>query len=272
MQPLGKVLKTLIPELTSVSEKERYVCEGCGNNVVVVESPILGGPRKGELTRFNRGCICWEMQQAKEAHQERKVQRINHIVNRYSTVNPDLENASFDTFARNNQVLEQAFRLSVDYVDKFSLDKPMNLLFAGMYGLGKSHLSYSICKALRDKDYVAVFISTPKLLTIIKSTYQTNSEFSEAELLDVLSKVDFLALDDIGAEKVKKDEEGDSWATEKLFEIIDGRSGRSTLYTTNLNSEQLQRKMGPRNFSRMMMNTKPFKFEGEDYRINNKRF
>ncbi|SYX87683.1 protein of unknown function [Paenibacillus alvei] len=46
MQPLGTVLKELIPELTSVSEVERYTCEGCGNQVVVIEAPIIGGRTK----------------------------------------------------------------------------------------------------------------------------------------------------------------------------------------------------------------------------------
>lgn len=272
MQSMGEVLKTLMPELTSVSEVGRYTCDGCNNEVVIIQSPIIGGPNKGEMKEYKRGCVCWENEQAREAKQEQRRLKVKHMVEKYSTVNPDLENATFENFNTDNATLEQAFKLSVEYANEFILDKPKNLLFAGMYGLGKSHLSYSICQALRKKGFIAVFVSVPKLLTIIKSTYNRNSEFSEAELLDVLSTVDFLALDDIGAEKVRKEEEGDSWATEKLFEIIDGRSGRHTLYTTNLVSDELARKVGQRNFSRMMMNTKPFRFEGNDYRINNKRF
>lgn len=272
MKSMGEVLKTLMPGLTSVSELHRYVCDGCGNEVVVIEMPILGGPEKGQMIQKQRGCLCWENDQAREAKQEQRRLKVKHMVEKYSTVNPDLENASFLNFNMDNPTLEEAFKLSVEYADEFALDNPKNLLFAGMYGLGKSHLSYSICKALRNKGFIAVFVSVPKLLTIIKSTYNRNSDFTEAELLDVLSTVDFLALDDIGAEKVRKEEEGDSWATEKLFEIIDGRSGRHTLYTTNLVSDELARKVGQRNFSRMMMNTKPFRFEGNDYRINNKRF
>lgn len=272
MQPLGNVLKTLMPGLTSVSEVERYICDGCGNQVVVIEAPIIGGPKKGQLTRQKRGCVCWENEQAKEAKLTQRKLKIEYMIERYSTVNPDLENACFENYDRLNTVLDNACNAAFEYAASFSLDNPENLLFSGMYGLGKSHLAYSVCKVLRENGFVAVFISVPKLLTIIKSTYRKESDYTEAELLDVLSKVDFLALDDIGAEKVRKEEEGDSWATEKLFEIIDGRSGRHTLYTTNLSSEDLSRKVGPRNFSRMMANTRPLKFEGSDYRIHNKRF
>lgn len=272
MQSLGDILKTILPGSILASEVGRHTCDGCGNEVIVMQMPLLGGPDKGKMITKERGCVCWEKQQAREAKQQHERLKISYMVDRYSTVNPDLEQASFDNFKADSDVLRQALELSKDYAGHFTLETPRNLLFAGMYGLGKSHLSYSICKSLREKGYTAVFVSVPKLLTIIKSTYNANSDFTEAELLDVLSKVDFLALDDIGAEKVRKDEEGDSWATEKLFEIIDGRSGRHTLYTTNLSSDELQRKVGQRNFSRMMMNTKPFKFEGVDYRINNKRF
>lgn len=258
--------------MTSVSKLGISICTGCGNEIVKVQSPIFGGENKGKFITYNRGCICWENEQAREAKRNQRALKIKNMVDRYSTVNPDLEAARFDNFAASTPVLQQALKLSVEYAKEFSLGNPKNLLFAGMYGLGKSHLTYSICKELRDKGFMAVFISVPKLLTIIKSTYNKSSEFTEAELLDVLSKVDLLALDDIGAEKARKEEEGETWATEKLFEIIDGRSGRHTVYTTNLTSEELARKVGQRNFSRMMMHTKPFKFEGEDYRISNKRF
>lgn len=272
MESLGDILNQIMPGLNLGSEVGRHTCEGCGNEVIVVEASVLGGPDKGKLIRKVRGCVCWENEQARLAKEAQRKARISFMVDRYNTVNPDLESATFENFKATSPVLLDALHLCQSYAELFELDEPRNLLFAGMFGLGKSHLSYAICKALRARGFVAVFVSVPKLLTIIKSTYNANSDFTEAELLDVLSKVDFLALDDIGAEKVRKEEEGDSWATEKLFEIIDGRSGRHTLYTTNLSSDDLARKVGPRNFSRMMMNTKPFKFEGADYRINNKRF
>lgn len=272
MQSMGEVIKKIFPELTSASEIGRHICEGCGNEVAIIKVPIIGGPEKGKIIEKKRGCICWENEQARQAKKEQMELKIRRIVEKYNTVNPDLENADFESFIPSNDNLVQALELSMEYVENFSLDNPKNLLFAGLYGLGKSHLSYAICKALRTRDFVAVFVSVPKLLTIIRSSYNRSSDVSESDLLDALSKVDFLALDDIGAERTKKDEDGESWAAEKLFEIIDGRSGRNTLYTTNLSSEELARKVGSRNFSRMMMNTKPFKFEGVDYRINNKRF
>lgn len=272
MQPIGKVLLTLMPQLTSGSEVDRYTCEGCGQEVSVIEIPIIGGPNKGKLTRQKRGCLCWEYEQARQAKIEQRKLKIDYMFERYSTVNPELEGASFENYKRLNPKLEEAYNKAYKYAASFSLDEPSNLLFSGMYGLGKSHLAYSVCKVVREKGYLAIFISVPKLLTIIRSSFKNDLNASEAELLEALSTVDFLVLDDLGAERVKKEEHGESWAAEKLFEIIDGRCGRHTLYTTNLSSDELRRKTGERNFSRMMANTEPVRFEGRDYRIHNKRF
>src|SRR5690606_31680904 len=149
-------------------------------------------------------------------------------------------------------------------VGTFDKDNPRNLVFTGSYGLGKSHLAASICRELNDMGYTSIFISVPKLLTKIRDTYNRDSNINESQLLDALSNVDCLALDDMGAEKTKRGEQqGESWASEKLFEIIDSRSGKHTVYTTNLTSAELTKKIGPRNISRMMMNTKSFRFTGD---------
>jgi DNA replication protein DnaC len=271
VEPFGEIMKNLIPGSTSVSEIEKYICDGCGQEVVIVEMPLMGGPDRGKVKRMEKGCICWEIEQGKMALYERSRQRLKRLFDQNSTINPDLQNANFESFETSNDYLTEAKQLAMNYVESFNLEKPYNLLFGGKYGLGKSHLSVSICKGLNDRGFTTIFISAPKLLTRIRGTYN-GGNVTELQLLDALATVECLALDDIGAEKSKKDDDGESWAVEKLFEVIDGRSGRHTIYTTNLNSDELSRKVGLRNFSRMMMNTKPFKFEGDDYRIKNKRF
>lgn len=273
MQPIGKTIQSFMPVLTLDSDEcDSYLCEGCGQLVIVHEMTILGGPRKGQRDRIEKGCLCWEIEQGKIALKNQEKLSLKHMFDNNSLINPDLQNATFDNYEPTNEILYTAKNVAMDYVNSFDLTNPKNLLFGGKYGLGKSHLSAAICKGIQEKGFTTIFISVPKLLTKIRSTYNKQSEFTEAQLLDVLAKVDCLALDDIGAEKTKKEEEGESWAVEKLFEIIDSRSGKHTIYTTNLSSDELSKKVGPRNFSRMMMNTKPFKFEGDDYRIKNKRF
>ncbi|MDY0394755.1 ATP-binding protein [Virgibacillus halophilus] len=104
-----------------------------------------------------------------------------------------------------------------------------------------------------------LFLSLPKLLTKIKETYN-NKGVTEDELLEVIKRVDLLVLDDLGAEH------NTDWAISKVFEILDDRSGKATIYTTNLNSEQLRERFNERNFSRLLENTKVIVMNGEDYR------
>jgi DNA replication protein DnaC len=118
-----------------------------------------------------------------------------------------------------------------------------------------------------EKGERCIFISVPKLLSKIRSTYNKRSEYSEDDLLKWLERVECLVLDDVGAEQRKTSDDGESWAVSKLFEIIDSRAGKHTIYTTNLSSGELRRSVGPRNFSRMMQDTIILKLDGEDYRL-----
>jgi DNA replication protein DnaC len=231
--------------------------------------PLL--PERKEFKEFPYGCVCFELEQAREAVRERKEYQLRKL-EKYNMINARLEVVTFDSYQPNSREQQLALHASKEYVESFDLQSSSNLLFSGMYGLGKSHLAYSICKGVRSKGHSAVFVSMPKLLTMIKDTYNNeNSEFTEAGLINVLSAVNLLVIDDIGAQKGNKTE-GETWATEKLFEIVDGRAGRHTVYTTNLTSGELRKNVGERIFSRMIQDTKSIKFVGEDYRLKDLGF
>jgi len=53
---------------------------------------------------------------------------------------------------------------------------------------------------LIEQGYECLFLSLPKLLTKIKQTYNKEG-ITEAELLQVIQRVDLLVFDDIGAEQ-----------------------------------------------------------------------
>lgn len=265
---MGDEFKKIIPELAFRKVINEYTCLGCREKVQVIESPIFGGERKGEKMVDTHGCRCADVKKARQIHKDHEADKVRMIAEMYSTVHPDLEQADFDNYdTHGNDSLVKALDMALDYADGFSIDKARNLILGGTYGLGKSHLSYAICKAVRNNGHNAIFISVPKLLTSLRSTYKASSKVSETDLIGVLTSVDLLVLDDIGAERRKKDEdEGESWAIEKMFEVIDGRLGRNTVYTTNLRSNELEEKIGARNYSRMCMNASACRMVGADYR------
>ncbi|MGG4449610.1 ATP-binding protein [Brevibacillus porteri] len=268
MQSLDNLMTNFTVTKTSDSkEKRKYICEGCGYEVKVYDFTHLFGPNKGQSFEGHNGCKCEDIRLANETlklHEERK--RLV-MFNQNSLINPDLQKASFDNYLPTNESTDKALITAKQYASNFEKDKPRNMVFVGPYGLGKSHLAASISKQTISNGYTSIFISVPKLLSKIRSTYNKKSEHTEDELMSALELVDCLILDDIGAEQSKKQDDGESWAVSKLFEIIDGRVGKHTVFTTNLTSKELQDRIGPRSYSRMMQNTEVVKMSGEDYRL-----
>ncbi|WP_337970223.1 ATP-binding protein [Virgibacillus salexigens] len=251
-------------QISLMKPKERliitYDCEGCGRTVQKKQMQLTGGPNKGEWITVDVGCKCEDIRladQEKKRAERLKTQKMLKYFNNHSLLNRPLQKATFENYEPTTNQLQEAKQKAMDYVDNFTGKE--NLLFSGSYGTGKSHLSVSITKELMKKGYTSVFISVPKLLTKIKDTYNNDGP-TEDELLGIMSRVDLLVIDDIGAEHKT------AWSTPKLFEIFDERSGKATIFTTNLNSEQLTEWVGERNFSRMMEDTKPIKMNGRDYR------
>ncbi|WP_088051862.1 ATP-binding protein [Virgibacillus dakarensis] len=239
---------------------KRFVCQGCHQQVVQKQLIIPFGPREGEQIIANYGCICDDIKLAEAA--ERKYNLLKHSklrdgFNYYSLTNKSLQEATLENYDPTNNNLTVAKQKVAEYIRTF--DGEQNLLLSGNYGSGKSHLSISITKKLMEQGFECLFLSFPKLLTKIKRTYNMK-DVSEDELLEVIQRADLLVLDDIGAEQQTE------WSASKLFEVLDDRAGKATVYTTNLGSAELKEHVNERNFSRMMDNTHVIVMKGSDYR------
>ncbi|MBY8913269.1 ATP-binding protein [Bacillus sp. YC2] len=238
-----------------------YVCDGCGENVREFTTVIALGPMAGKEVSSKIGCNCSVYQKVKDEQKEADNARMKRIFAENSILNKKLQNANFKTYSR--EFFPQAYDRAVQYAKSFDLNDPKNLLFTGSFGTGKSHLSVSISKAVVAMGFSSIFISLPKMYTKIRSTYNKDSDISEDRLMDMLYQVDLLILDDIGAEG-----EANAWSMSKAFEIIDQRSGKHNIYTTNLSASDFQTtKDRQRIFSRMMEDTEPpIVMDGPDYR------
>lgn len=238
----------------------KYVCEGCHQEVEIVKMVVPFGPLKGQVIEEKRGCDCELLQIVKKEQHEAKKARLKRIFEENSLINPSLKNASFRNFEPGE--FKKALDKAKAFVEEFDINQPKNLLFQGSFGTGKSHLSVSIAKALTEKGYTTIFISTPKLLTKIRSTYNKNSEIGEEKIINAIAEADLVVFDDIGAEG-----ETSGWPVQKLFEIIDQRAGKHSVFTTNLASVEFEiTKEMQRIFSRMMMNSELIIMNGTDYR------
>jgi DNA replication protein DnaC len=205
-------------------------------------------------------------QQTIEAHARMTKRKVKDVFDQNSLINENLKKATFETYIPPSKELVEAKQKVRDFARLFNPNEAKNLLLVGTYGTGKSHLSFAATKFLLDAGFSCLFLSVPKLLTKIKETYNSKSKLSEEDLFEYIQQVDLLVLDDLGAEYTNKRNENDNWAQTKIFEVVDSRAGKSTIYTTNLKSADLEAKVNERNFSRILDNTEIIKMNGKDYR------
>jgi DNA replication protein DnaC len=120
-----------------------------------------------------------------------------------------------------------AVRRYADTIDQ-QLDAGQGLWFMGPVGTGKTTLAMLVSKsALKAGRSVAIY-SLPRLLNEIRDHHR--AERSHIELLDKLTAVDLLHIDDVGAERTNE------WVLEELYSIVNARyeDQRSMVITTNI--------------------------------------
>lgn len=195
----------------------------------------------------------------KEAEQQRKQKYLNRIFNQ-SNVNASLRDATVNSYTPQNEYQTQAKNTAIEYVKTFSLDEPKSLILQGSYGTGKSHLAYAIAKAIKQQGYSVAFMHIPMLMERIKATYNRNATETTDELVQLLSSIDLLVLDDVGVENTEH-------TLNKLFSIVDNRVGKNNIFTTNFSDKELNQNMNwQRINSRMKQNARTVRVLGDDFR------
>ena len=156
----------------------------------------------------------------------------------------------------------RATRRFTDSVDE-QLDAGRGLWFLGPVGTGKTTLAMLVSKAaLRSGRSVAIY-SLPRLLHEIRDTHRADR--SHVDLLDRLTAVDLLHIDDVGAERTT------DWVLEELYSIVNGRyeDQRSIVVTTNIqNREALCEQVTERTVSRLTEMCEELPVVGHDHRMD----
>lgn len=148
-------------------------------------------------------------------------------------------------------------------VDNFE-NKPLNMLFYGHSGLGKSYMCNCIAKALIDKGYFVIYMSAYRLFTTMTNVRFNNATPDEKESVKLLQECDLLVIDDLGTEGVN------SSTNAEFFDILNTRlrTDKSTLISANLDLTDINITYSERIFSRLVGSFKIFKFIGSDLRMH----
>jgi len=162
-----------------------------------------------------------------------------------------------------NDALLREVRSYVRAIDQ-RLDEGRGIWFVGGVGTGKTTLAMLISKAAMEADRTVAIYSLPRLLALLRDTYDDDAQFSLNELIDRLCPVDLLHIDDVGAEQ------SSAWVLEQLYTIVNTRyeDGRALVLTTNLGQEGLVEQIGPRTVSRIYeICGMPLPMHGTDHRV-----
>ncbi|HMS61764.1 MAG TPA: ATP-binding protein [Solirubrobacteraceae bacterium] len=159
-------------------------------------------------------------------------------------------------------------RPQVDVAQRFvrkldeRLDQGRGLWFFGGVGTGKTTLAMLISAAALESGHGVAIYSLPRLLAEIRETFESDLEGSYTTLMDRLTEVDLLHLDDVGAEKTSP------WVLEQLYAIVNARyeAERSMIITTNLERAPLAEQIGERTVSRLEEMCDMVPFYGRDRR------
>ena len=145
-----------------------------------------------------------------------------------------------------------------------NLDEGRGLWFFGGTGTGKTTLAMLISKTAMEADRTVAIYSLPRLLGMLRGSYDDDALYSLNDLIDRLCSVDLLHVDDVGAEQ------SSPWVLEQLYTIINTRyeDGRAVLVTTNLGDPELRDQIGDRTVSRLHEMCETYPLDGEDQRLD----
>jgi DNA replication protein DnaC len=152
---------------------------------------------------------------------------------------------------RTNPVVVRTVRDYIADIDE-QLRVGRGLWFAGDVGTGKTTLAMLISKSAMESGRTVAIYSLPRLLGLLRDSYDDSTDYTLTGLIDRLCAVDLLHVDDVGAEQTTP------WVLEQLYTIVNTRyeDGRAVMVTTNLITQEegdapLRDQIGDRTVSRL---------------------
>lgn len=163
--------------------------------------------------------------------------------------------------------LTAATRFSQRLLDRLQEGKNsgLGLFLVGSVGTGKTHLATACLDELAKQGIPGFFIRVADLFDLTNGA-AASRELSVTALIGYLSRVSCLVLDDLGVQSWSSSEQ------KRLQQILDGRqaNGLPTVFTTNLDGEELVRCLGDRLVSRILGTSYVARFTWSDRRRQKK--
>lgn len=162
-------------------------------------------------------------------------------------------------------VMERNYKNCRQYATTFA-ENSGNLLFSGDTGLGKTFLSACIARTVADRGYSVMYETASHLFSKLERAKFGGSEENRKEA-ELYGNCDLLIIDDLGTEMPGQ------FTTSALYTLINDRilSGKATIISTNLTTEELGKRYSPQIVSRLRGNYARVAFMGDDIRVMKNR-
>ncbi|MBL1126047.1 ATP-binding protein [Streptococcus suis] len=241
---------------------------------------VVGEDKPRKLEPF-----CPECEQEQKQQQEQRAveehlnaglySRTYNVLMRDSTIPRELEGASFNTFKAETAEEKQLLAFAKGQAEKYLAGLKANTLITGSTGIGKSHLSIAMAKAINEgykakgEPKSVLFVNLTELVKKIKEgwNYGQGAKLTEFEAVELLKSVDYLILDDLGAKNAIIKPKSD-WEQDLLFDILNSRE--NTIINTNLSGSELKTVYNERNYSRILKGLEGNSFKS--FTIKDKRY
>lgn len=223
---------------------------------VVGKTIWMGCPACGAAEKLRR-----ETEQAEKEAKERQ-ERMESRLNR-AGIPLRFRAKSFATFVSDSDAKDKALSVAMEFASNFPQHRKDGtvVVFSGKPGTGKSHLATAIGQEVLPTGTV-LYISAIDAVRMIRDTWRRDSAKSETQVLDMLSSLDLLILDEVGVQYGTEAEQV------TLFDIIDKRyrDQMPMILLTNLNTEAMKKFLGDRSYDRLREGGKWITFDWNSMR------
>lgn len=178
-------------------------------------------------------------------------------------------NFSLDYYRRDPEIFREMsenlenVRFFAEHFGEPDSGAPVNLLFVGGTGLGKTHLSTAIAGVVLEKGCDVFYNSAVGMLSDFEALrFGTGMALGDGADVARYTECDLLILDDLGTEVVNQ------FSLSCLYHVINTRlnAGQSTVISTNLTPQELRKTYTDRIASRLFGEYHIVRFRGTDVR------